>query len=320
MKIAITGGAGFIGKRLADELSKEGHQIVSIDTAEETPVDITDRQAVINAVSGCDVIYHLAALHSDDVFPRSLYYDVNGKGTKHVIDAAEANGIDRIIFTSTFALYGLNTGMPDEDSTPKPFNDYGKSKLEAETHLKLWAGKGGGRSLSIVRPVVVVGVNNRGNVYTLINQIVNGKFVKIGNGQNKKSMAYVENVAGFLKHCLGAKEGVEIYNYADKPDMDMNSLLDIIYKKLGKNKPSMSLPYGLGLGAGYAFDGLARITGRKFPISSVRIQKFCADTTCEADQYKETGFEPQYTLEEGVERMIESDFVPSEKTEKKDAA
>lgn len=313
MKIAITGGAGFIGKRLAQALQKDGHQIVSIDTAEETPVDIMDRQALINAVSGCDAIYHLAAAHRDDIFPRSIYYDVNGKGTKNVIDAAEANGIDKIIFTSTFAVYGLNTGMPDEDSAPHPFNDYGKSKLEAETHLKLWAEKGDGRSLTIVRPVVVFGESNRGNVYTLINQIVTGKFIKIGSGNNKKSMAYVGNVADFLKFCLERTEQFELFNYADKPDLDINSLLDIIYKKLDKDKPSFSLPYGIGMGAGYAFDGLARITGKNFPISSIRIQKFCADTTCEAERCKKAGFEAAYTLEQGLQRMIENDFLNTEK-------
>ncbi|MEM6780547.1 MAG: NAD(P)-dependent oxidoreductase [Pseudomonadota bacterium] len=308
MRIAITGGAGFIGQRLAEALQKDGHQIVSIDTNQETPVDITDRQAMINAVSGCDVIYHLAAAHRDDIFPRSIYYDVNGKGTKNVIDAAEANGIKRIIFTSTFAVYGLNSGMPDEDSAPKPFNDYGKSKLEGETHFKLWAEKGEGRSATIVRPVVVFGEGNRGNVHTLINQIVSGRFVKIGNGSNKKSMAYVGNVADFLKFKLAGKEGIEWFNYADKPDLDINSLLDIIYAKLGKEKPSFSLPYGVGISAGYAFDGLARITGKNFPISSIRVQKFCADTTCEAERCKDDGFKAQYTLQEGLERMITADF------------
>ncbi len=313
MRIAITGGAGFIGKRLADALQQDGHQVVSIDLSEETPVDITDRQAVINAVSGCDAIYHLAAAHRDDIFPRSIYYDVNGKGTKNVIDAAEANGIDRIIFTSSFAVYGLNSGTPDEDSAPHPFNDYGKSKLEAETHLKLWAEKGEGRSLAIIRPVVVFGEGNRGNVYTLINQIASGKFLKIGSGKNKKSMAYVGNVADFLKFCLNGPEGMQLFNYADKPDLDVNEMLEIIYKGLDKEQPSFSLPYGIGLGAGYAFDGLARVTGKNFPISSVRIQKFCADTTCSAERCRQAGFEPRYSLEDGLKNMIDHEFAGRKK-------
>lgn len=309
MKIAITGGNGFIGSRLTELLIEEGHQIVSIDTSGPTPVDILDRAALTNAVKGCDAIYHLAAAHRDDIFPRSVYYDVNAGGTKNVIDAANDAGITRIIFTSTFAVYGLNTGMPDEDSELQPFNDYGKSKLEAEQHLKLWAKGDPSRTLTIVRPVVVFGEGNRGNVHTYISQIVAGKFVMIGKGTNKKSMAYVGNVAAFLKHCLKEKPGFALYNYADKPDFDMNTLTDVVYRKLGRAKPSVRIPYPVGLAAGYGFDALARITRRTFPISAVRVQKFCADTTCAADRLKTTGFVPRYTLAEGLERMIDADFL-----------
>ncbi len=309
MKIAITGGSGFIGSRLEALLKERGHEVVPVDLTASRPVDIEDLPALIKALEGCEAVYHLAAAHRDDIFPRSRYYDVNVTGTENVIAAAEKNGIERIIFTSTFAVYGLNTGMPDEESRPAPFNDYGKSKLEAEARLKDWAAEGPERSVSIVRPVVVFGEGNRGNVYTLIDQITRGRFVMVGRGENKKSMAYVGNVAAFLAHLLDRPVGLHLYNYADKPDYSMQDLTDILYQKLGMDKPGYHLPYICGLSAGYMFDGLARVTGRRFPISAVRVQKFCADTTCAADKLKETGFTPAYSLEEGLARMIGCDFM-----------
>ncbi|NCO03599.1 MAG: NAD(P)-dependent oxidoreductase [Alphaproteobacteria bacterium] len=308
MKIAVTGGSGFIGGRLIKRLQMQGHEIINIDIASIAPIDIEHKEPLIQACAGCDAIYHLAALHRDDIFPRSRYYDVNSDGTKNVIEAAKANGIKRIIFTSTFALYGLNTGMPDEMSQPKPFNDYGASKLEAEVALKTWAQSNSSNIATIIRPVVVFGEGNRGNVYTLLNQITKKQFFMIGDGTNKKSMAYVENVAAFLEYCLNEKSNFEIYNYADKPDFNMKDLITLIYTHLGWEKPKISIPYAFGLYAGYGFDAIARLTKKQLPISAVRVQKFCANTTCEAEKYRKVGFVPEFTLGEGVRRQIDHDF------------
>lgn len=308
MKIAMTGGSGFIGTRLIQELEADGHEVVIIDIVHKDPVDILHQNKLNTALSGCEAIYHLAAAHRDDIFPRSEYYEVNGKGTQNVIQAAEKNGIKKIIFTSSVAVYALNSGTPDEDSDVAPFNDYGKSKLEAEGHLKQWAEKSSDNLVTIIRPVVVFGENNRGNVYNLINQIVHGKFFMIGSGENKKSMAYVGNVAAFLKSRLSSKENLEIFNYSDKPDFTMNALTDAIYDGLNKAKPKFNIPYAIGITVGYMLDIVARLTQRTFPISAVRVQKFCADTTVNADKAHESGFKAQYSLAQGVERFIKHDF------------
>ena len=81
MKIAITGAAGFIGARLKAGLEAEGHDVAGLDLAGKTPVDIEDRDALVSACAGCGAIYHLAAAHRDDIFPRTRYYDVNVQGT-----------------------------------------------------------------------------------------------------------------------------------------------------------------------------------------------------------------------------------------------
>ncbi len=308
MKIAITGGSGFIATRLIEELKSAGHEITIIDIVHDTPIDILHQDKLNAACAGCDAIYHLAAAHRDDVFPRSEYYEVNGVGTENVTKAAQANNIKKIIFTSTVAVYAMDSNHADETHTPHPFNDYGKSKLEAEENLKKWAAISNDHAATIIRPVVVFGENNRGNVYNLIRQISGGKFLMIGSGQNKKSMAYVGNVAAFLVSRLSSTENIELFNYADNPDFKAKDLIGVIYKQLGKSLPKISLPYFIGLIAGYVFDVLARLTRRTFPISSIRIQKFCANSTVNADKVHASGFQPKFTLAEGVERMINHDF------------
>ncbi len=324
-RIAIIGGAGFIGTVLAKRLHEDGHEIILIDLnqSEAFPdksviADVTDLSELTSALSGVDVIYNLAAEHRDDVSPVSKYYDVNVGGAENIIKAAEANGIKTIVFTSTVAVYplkpaNLQTGSRETDP-PAPFNDYGKSKLEAEVVLKRWAEQGEGRTLVIDRLVATFGPNNRGNIYTLMSQIAGGKFAMIGNGQNRKSIAYVGNVAAFLAHALTFQPGTHLYNYADKPDLVTRDLVSTIRQALGMQGMGPRLPYPLGLIGGMGFDVMAKLTGRTFPISAVRVRKFCANTIVSADKLEETGFQRKYSLEDGLREMIEAEFLHNKGT------
>ena len=86
-----------------------------------------------------------------------------------------------------------------------------------------------------------------------------------GNGKNRKSMAYVENVAAFLEYSLSFKPGLHIYNYIDKPDFDMNTLVSEARKTLfGKNNVGLRLPAFLGMAIGYFADVVAKVTGKTF--------------------------------------------------------
>jgi len=317
MNILVTGGSGFIGTNLVTDLLKEGHNVTIYDKlkSEKYPdlcivADIRDKEKLTRSMRGIDVVYHLAAEHRDDVQPASLYYEVNVGGAENCAFALKKNNVKRLIFTSTVAVYGLNSGTPNEDSPIKPFNDYGKSKYKAETIFNKWADSDNTNSLITVRPTVIFGEKNRGNVYNLLNQLNSGKFIKVGKGTNRKSMAYVLNLSSFLTTLLKSDSGQFIYNYADKPDLSMNELIDIFLNTIGKNSiHNFQIPYALGLMGGYGYDMLAKITGKTYPISSVRIKKFCANTVINTGRLQNTDFVPSYTLADGLRRMIKSEFL-----------
>lgn len=184
------------------------------------------------------------------------------------------NGVKNIIFTSSVAVYGLNKHNPDENHPHDPFNHYGKSKWQAEEVLREWYNKAPTeRSLTIIRPTVIFGERNRGNVYNLLKQIAGGKFMMVGAGTNYKSMAYVGNIVEFIKYKLkNVAAGYEVYNYVDKPDLNMNQLVAEVEQSLNKKIPSVHLPYPLGMLGGYCFDILSKITGKKYAVSSVRVK------------------------------------------------
>ncbi len=316
MKILITGGSGFIGTRLIDELIKEeSHEIIIYDKvkSEKYPElciqdDIRNVDSLTKACEGVEVIYNLAAEHADNVTPQSLYADVNIGGADNVVQAAKVNNISKIIFTSSVAIYGLNRGTPTEDMEAKPFNEYGRTKYEAEKIFLAWQKENENNNLQIVRPAVVFGENNRGNVYNLINQISTGKFAMIGDGLNKKSMGYVGNIAKFLCELKSSEKTLDIFNFAGKGDLSTKEIVEIVRDELSIEKPFPKIPYCVGIIGGTMLDILSSITGKKFPVSKVRVQKFAAETTVSTKHLFESGFKEAYSLEDGLRAMIRYEF------------
>lgn len=316
MKITLIGGSGFVGTRLID-LLRHDYQLKNIDKRQShffpdiTVIgDVRDKDKMVELLEGTDVVVLLAAEHRDDVSPVSLYYDVNVGGMRNVLAAMEANGIKRIVFTSSVAVYGLNKKNPDEEHPKDPFNHYGKSKWQAEEVLQEWYKGHGDWNINILRPTVIFGERNRGNVYNLLHQISSGKFLMVGDGNNKKSMAYVGNIVAFIRFLIEEqRSGYHVYNYIDKPDMTMNELVGHVSKVLKKHIPATHFPYWLGMLGGYGFDFLAWLTRRKLTISSVRVKKFCATTQFDASKVQKSGFKAPFTLGEGLARTLEFEFV-----------
>ena len=261
-------------------------------------------------LEACDSVILLAAEHRDDVSPTSLYYDVNVQGMRNVLEAMDARGVKNLIFTSSVAIYGMNQLEPPSETSKKaPFNHYGKSKWQAEQVLLEWIAKGAGRSALVIRPTVIFCEANRGNVYNLLKQIYTGKFLMIGNGQNRKSMAYVGNVVAFIQHKLEKGfSDIEVFNYVDKPDFDMNTLVSEIYWHKGQAALKLRIPYLIGLLGGYGFDILAKVIGKTLPISSIRVKKFCASTEINSNKLDHSGFVRPIDFRESLQRTLSAEF------------
>lgn len=315
--IKIIGGSGFIGTRLSNRLTQNKKEFGIVDKAMSKSfssicsiADVRDTESLSKVLDSDDIIINLAAEHRDDVTPKTLYDDVNVQGARNVCEVAETKGISTIIFTSSVAVYGFAPLGTDESGEINYFNDYGRTKYEAELVYKAWQEKDSeNRKLVIVRPTVVFGEQNRGNVYNLLRQIASGKFMMIGDGTNRKSMAYVENITAFLEYSLSFENGVHIYNYIDKPDFDMNTLVAKVNKALGKDeKIGFRMPFAIGYGIGKVFDLASVVTGKKFTVSSIRVKKFCSDSMFDTSIEK-SGFVRPVKLEDGLASTIKYEFV-----------
>lgn len=311
--IAVVGGSGFIGTRLCDLLDQRTDvtfKILDIEKSSKYPkqwvaADIRDKPSLIEPLKGVDTVINLAAEHKDNISPKSRYYSTNVDGQKNLCEAMDATGCKHLIFTSSVAVYGFVTEDTGENGKIKPFHEYGDSKYKAELAAEAWLNED--KHLAVIRPTVVFGEGNRGNVYNLLKQIATGRFLMIGSGKNKKSMAYVGNIAAFLNHLIDKPTNHQVFNYADKPDFDMNELVYTVNKSLNKKTSSIKIPIALGLTGGYCFDLLATITNKEFPISSIRVKKFCARTQFKT-QTDLADFRQPFSLEDGLSKTVKYEF------------
>lgn len=315
-KISVIGGAGFVGTSFCQTLKDHGipFEIIDLKMSQRFPDkskigDVRDINSISETITG-DIIVCLAAVHRDDVRDKNEYYLTNVHGAANVAKVCLDKGIRQIVFTSSVAVYGFAKPDTNENGDIAPFNEYGRTKFAAEEVFRDWKNSRRDNALLIVRPTVIFGEGNRGNVFNLFSQISSGRFVMIGNGKNQKSMAYIGNVAAFLYACVCSDQIYAVYNYVDSPDFDMNSLVSKVRETVsGEQGVGLRLPYWLGLSIGYMGDLVSAITQKNLPISSIRVRKFCSTTAFKSRKLELKSFSPPFTLDEGIRRTLISEFI-----------
>ncbi|HNW43903.1 MAG TPA: NAD-dependent epimerase/dehydratase family protein [Elusimicrobiales bacterium] len=219
-KTLVTGGAGFIGSHVADELLAAGHEVVVLDDLSGgfrenvNPAcrfikgSVTDEKLVKSVFSEhkIEYVYHLAAYAAEGLshFIRKFNYENNLIGSVNLINASVNHGVKCFVFTSSIAVYGENQLPMTEDMVPQPEDPYGVAKLAVEQDLKA-AKRMFGLNYVIFRPHNVYGERqNIGDRYRnvagiFMNQIMQGKPLSIfGDGLQTRAFTYIKDVAPLI--------------------------------------------------------------------------------------------------------------------------
>jgi UDP-glucose 4-epimerase len=263
----ITGCAGFIGSNLADRLLCLGHQVTGVDnfftgqrrfleTALKHPQfrliegNMLDADRMTQWFRGADCIMHLAA-NADVRFgtdhPR-LDLEQNTIATHNVLEAMRANGIKRIVFTSTGSVYGEATVIPTPENAPFPVQTslYGASKLAGEGLINAYC-EGFGLQSWIFRFVSILGERyTHGHVFDFYKQLKEHptKLRVLGNGKQRKSYLYVQDcIDAILLAMEKAEEKVNIFNLGVDDFCEVNDSIGWITEALGV-KPQLEYTGG----------------------------------------------------------------------------
>ena len=260
MKIIITGATGFVGKNLSDYLTSQADDVIALS--------LRDKAYQLN--SDADAIIHLAGKAHDtkNTSEESDYYQINTELTKVLFDKFLQSDIkDFIFFSSVKAAADTVQGVLTEDTEPNPQTAYGKSKLQAEEYL-LSKVLPVGKRLIIIRPCMIHGKGNKGNLNLLYKVVKLGIPWILASYDNQRSFISIDNL-NFAIHTLlhNSQVASGVYQVADDSAISTNQLITIIAKATHKKPKLVSIPKVM-------INKLADI-GDKFnlPLNSERLQK-----------------------------------------------
>jgi len=304
-KYLVTGGAGFIGSHIVEELLKKGEDVVVLDNFfsgkqenldivsqyavrdtqyELVRGDICDKEACLKACKGVDYILHQAALRS---VPKSMeaphdYNKVNIDGTLTVLEAAKESGVKRVVIASSSSVYGDTDKFPQrEDAYPLLISPYALSKLTTEFYCRIFSENFGLETVSL-RYFNVFGPRQALDdeyavvIPKFITCILNDQQPPIfGDGLQSRDFTFVKNVvqANLLSAITPSVSG-EVFNVACGSDTSVLGLVELINKFAGKNIPANLLPIRKG-----------------------DVYKTLADVT---NITKKLNFKPEFTFEQGM--------------------
>lgn len=313
--ILVTGGTGHVGRPLVEALLKQGEKVrvLSTDTAiienaEMIQGSILDSAEVESAVSGVNVIYHLAAIVDYGPSPKKLMYDVNVTGTKYLLNYSQSK---KFIYLSTTSVYGKEMKEnPANENTPyNPDSYYGKTKELAEKLVL----EGNGM---VLRSPVIYGHGFTSGFETVFSQMQKGKMPIIGSGNNRIQWIHIDDLIQALLLLKEKGRSGEKYLVSGPETKTQNELSSIVAKDLGVSPPnkkiSESTAYLMASIAGIS----ARIKGKKPKLLPEHISRIASDRSFDISKARrELGFTPKVTYEQGIKEIIE-EYLSSNPREK----
>ena len=304
MKALVTGGAGFIGSHIAQRLLGDGHEVRILDNlttgrmenladfaqdVEFVEGDIRDADALQRVCEGCELVFHQAAVVS---VPYSVEHpqethDVNIQGTFNVLQAARAQGVRRVMFACSAAIYGEDPELPKREAmAPAPLSPYGLEKIAGEYYMNVFNALYGLETVAL-RYFNVFGPRQdpkspySGVISIFVSKVLARQTPTVfGDGLQSRDFVFVDNVvqANMLAATVPGAPG-RCYNVGCGQQTTLNDLLQM----LGRLTDQDVKPIYAETRAGDIKDSLA-------DISRIR---------------QELGYDPRVGVEEGLNQLLE---------------
>jgi nucleoside-diphosphate-sugar epimerase len=320
----IFGGTGFIGAFFANHLLNVGYEKIFLFDIEDpeskngeyrrAQIKSSEKLIYLKGDVRLDVpvssfrdvevslIANFSAIHREPGHEDFEYFETNLVGAEKICNFAERVDCKNIIFTSSISPYGVSESIKDESTLPIPVTAYGSSKLVAEKIHQIWQAKdAANRRLVIVRPGVVFGPGEGGNVSRLIKAVIGRYFFYMGNQSTRKAGVYVKELCNAMwwvfQNQGKNQETVSLFNMSMNPGPSIGEYVNSVCKTQDIKRFVPTVPYKILIVISYFINAVAKPLGIKHPFSPVRIRKLVRSNNILPTYLIEHGYQFQYTLD-----------------------
>ncbi|MFX1546026.1 MAG: NAD-dependent epimerase/dehydratase family protein [Promethearchaeota archaeon] len=322
MKALVTGGTGFLGSHIVDELveadydvrvlARKSSNITQLPSKIEVVVgDITLAETLTSAMRDIEVVFNNAAI-MEDWGDWSKFAPVNVEGTRNVLEAARKLDISTIAHTSSCALYGFpNSDTPITEDFPKnPFGDYQKSKWAAEQivddYVEIY-----GMDIVSVRPPFILGSRDHYTTPTIVDAIQKGQMVVIGNGKQVQSVVHARDAAYCLRlaaeHPNSRGEAFNVTSF----NLPAEELYTRYAELLAEKSTFRHIPYRVAWGFAVISEGFARLRRKKeSPLMTIfRVKLLGTHYLIDSTKAEEKlGYQPRFDADATIQDSLKSYF------------
>lgn len=314
MKVLVTGGTGFTGSHLVKRLLGRGDEVRVLDHAPGLFYDelkqlgadvwigsVTDAGLVGRAVSGCEVVHHLAAAFRKINLPRKTYWEVNVEGTRHICEASRTSGVKKLVYCSTQGVHGDVKHPPgDEDSPIAPEDYYQRTKYEGERVVLEHVERG--LDAAILRPTAIYGPGDPGRFLLLFRQAAKGRFYMFSSGQAFYHPVYIDNlVDAFELAAATPRSRGRTYLIADERYVTIEDLVRAVGESIQVRVRIVKLPFRPLWLAALACEVACTPLGLEPPLFRRRVDWFRQVRAFKITRARaELGYEPRVDLPAGL--------------------